>query len=218
MRNAITLTALSALMLTTAAAPSAAQSWTDGVYIRLFGGGSFLRDDTATLSGVGSGSVSFDPGFALGGALGYEVTRNISAEIELAYRSSSVSSFGNPALGTGGDYASLAVMANVTYQLDGWNVGLGRRLRPFAGVGLGVIEEIDFDLKGGTGPREFSDSGRLAFQVRSGLNWELTRNWVVSSEVRYFSAGTPKLAGQAGRTLEAGYASVDVLLGLAYRF
>lgn len=218
MRKAITLSALSALMLTMAAAPSAAQSWTDGIYIRLFGGGSFLRDDTATLSGTGSGSVSFDPGFAWGGAFGYEVTRNISAELELAYRSGNVSSFGNPALGTGGDYASLAVMANVTYQLDGWTVGLGHRLRPFAGVGLGVIEEIDFDLTGGAGPREFSDSGRLALQVRGGLNWELTRNWVVSSEVRYFSAGTPKLSGQGGRTLEAGYASVDVILGLAYRF
>lgn len=209
---------LSALMLTTAAAPSAAQGWTEGLYIRLFGGGSFLLDDTATLSNGRSGSVSFDPGFAWGGALGYEITRNISAELELIYRSAVVSSFGNPALGTGGDYASLAVMANVTYQLDGWKVGLGQRLRPFAGVGLGVIEEVDFDLQGGTSPGEFSDSGRLAFQVRGGLNWELTRNWIASTEVRYFNAGTPKLGGPAGRTLEAGYQSIDVLLGLAYRF
>jgi opacity protein-like surface antigen len=208
----------SALMLMTAASPSLAQSWTDGVTFRLFGGGSFLGDDTAKLSGTGSGSVSFDPGFAFGGAVGYELTPNISAELELVYRSAGVSRFGNPALGTGGDYASLAVMANVSYQLDGWAVGRGQRLRPFAGVGVGVIEEIDFDLKGGNSPREFSDSGRLALQARGGLNWELTRNWIASTELRVFSAGTPKLSGTGGRTLEAGYQTIDLLLGLTYRF
>lgn len=209
---------LSTLMLLATAAPGAAQSWNEGIYIRLFGGASFLQDDTAKLSGAGSGSVSFDPGFAGGGAIGYEVTRNISAELELVYRSANVSRFGNAALGTGGDYASLAVMANVLYQFDGWSLGAGQRLRPFAGAGLGLIEEVDFDVTGGTRAGGYSDSGRLAVQFRGGLNWELSRNWILSTELRYFTAGTPKLAGPSGRTLEVGYDTIDVLFGLAYRF
>ena len=209
---------LSALMVLAAATPSVAQNWSDGIYVRLFGGTSLLLDDTAQLSGVGSSSVSFDPGFAWGGAVGYEVTRNISTELELVYRSGNVERFGNARVGTGGDYASLTVIANVLYQLDGWNLGAGQRLRPFAGAGLGIVEEIDFDITGGARAGGYSDNGRLAVQLRGGLNWELGRNWIVSSELRYFSVGTPKLGGQAGRTLEAGYETVDVIFGLAYRF
>lgn len=209
---------LSALMLMAAATPSAAQSWSEGLYVRLFGGASLLLDDTAKLSGIGSSSVSFDPGSAVGGAVGYAVTRNISTELELVYRSGNVGRFGNARVGTGGDYASLAVIGNVLYQLDGWDLGGEQRLRPFAGVGLGFVEEVDFDITGGAAAGGYSDNGRLAVQLRGGLNWELGRNWSLSSEVRYFSAGTPKLGGQSGRTLEAGYDTVDVIFGLAYRF
>lgn len=209
---------LSALMLMAAATPSAAQSWSEGIYVRLFGGASLLQDSTAKLSGVGSSSVSFDTGFTWGGAVGYELTRNISTELEMVYRSANVGRFDNQRVGTGGDYASLAVMANVLYQLDGWNLGSGQRLRPFAGVGLGIVEEVDFDITGGTAPGGYSENGRFAWQVRGGLNWELSRNWIVSSELRYFSVGTPKLGGQAGRTLEAGYDAIDIVVGLAYRF
>lgn len=209
---------LSALMLMAAATPSAAQSWSEGLYVRLFGGASLLLDDTAKLSGVGSSSVSFDPGLAVGGAVGYAVTRNISAELELVYRSGNVGRFDNARVGTGGDYASLAVIGNLLYQLDGWDLGGGQRLRPFAGVGLGFVEEVDFDITGGAAAGGYSETGRLAVQLRGGLNWELGRNWSLSSEVRYFSTGTPKLSGQAGRTLEVGYDTVDLIFGLAYRF
>jgi opacity protein-like surface antigen len=64
----------------------------------------------------------------------------------------------------------------------------------------------------------YSRNNRFAWQVRGGLNWELSRNWILSSEVRYFGVGTPTLNGPAGRTLEAGYNTVDVMFGLTYRF
>jgi opacity protein-like surface antigen len=61
-------------------------------------------------------------------------------------------------------------------------------------------------------------SGCVPSQVRGGLNWEFNRNWILSSELRYFGVGTPTLNGPAGRTLEAGYNTFDVLFGLTYRF
>ena len=209
---------ISAILLMATTTPGAAQTWSDGIYLRLFGGASLLRNDNATLSGVGSGSVDYNTGFAWGGAFGYDITRNISTELELVYRSANVRRFGNGNIGTGGDYASLAVMGNALYQFDGWDLGRGQRLRPFAGAGLGFVQEIDFDITGGAGAGGYSRNNRFAWQVRGGLNWELSRNWILSSELRYFGVGTPTLNGPAGRTLEAGYNTFDVLFGLTYRF
>jgi len=211
--------ALTAIVLACMPSLAAAQDWSDGIYLKLLGGGSLLLGDKASRNDGTRSDVDFSPGAAAGAALGYEVTPNISFELEYMYRTSSVDRFASSGFGTGGDFASVIITANALYQWDGWAAPVGGRLRPFVGAGIGVTQEIDFDVKGGTAVGEYSDDGGLAFQLRAGANWELDRNWILSAEARYFDAGEPGMkSDRGGRTLDARYNGVEVLVGLAYRF
>lgn len=198
---------------------SAAQNWSDGIYLKLLGGSSFILGDDSRLNDGSRSNTDFSAGYAAGAALGYELTPNFSLELEYMYRSGDVDGFSSAGFGTGGDFASVIISANVLYQLDGWQVPLGGRLRPFVGAGIGVTQEIDFDVQGGAAAGEYSDSGGFAFQLRGGANWEITANWILSAEARYFDAGTPSMeADRGGRKLDARYNGVEALLGLSYRF
>lgn len=211
--------AIAAFALACAPSFASAQDWSDGVYLKLLGGGSFLLGDTASLNDGNRSDVDFSAGYAAGAALGYELTPNISLELEYMYRTGDVDSFSSAGFGSGGDFASVIISANALYQFDGWQAPVGGRLRPFVGAGIGVTQEIDFDVQGGTAAGEYSDSGGLAFQLRAGANWEIDANWILSAEARYFDAGEPSLkADRGGRKLDASYNGLEALVGLAYRF
>jgi opacity protein-like surface antigen len=211
--------AFAALALACAPSFAAAQDWSDGIYLKLSGGGSYLLGGDASLSDGSRSDVDFSAGYAAGAALGYELTPNISLELEYMYRTGDVDGFSSAGFGADGDFASVIISANVLYQFDGWQAPIGGRLRPFLGAGIGVTQEIDFDVQGGAAAGEYSDSGGFAFQLRAGANWELDANWILSAEARYFDAGEPGLkSDRGGRKLDAQYNGLEALVGLAYRF
>lgn len=197
-----------------------AQSLLDGVYVRGAGGVSALLDDTAAFKGGGPRSgVDFDTGYAVGIAVGYDFTPNISAEVEYMYRSSDISSFDRAGFGGGGDFASVVISAHLLYRFDGWEATENTRLRPFIGVGLGVAQEVDLDISRGPAAGEYEDSGALAFQARGGLEWTLSPSVSLGVEARYLNMGSLSLDPDGpGRDLKAKYETIDGLVSLAYRF
>ena len=196
----------------------AAEGWWDGIYLRAQGGGSFLRDADAQPPGGAPSGVSFDGGFVVAGAVGYEITDNILIEAEYAYRSADVDRFDAPGFGSGGDFASVILTANALYRLDGWETPIGQRLRPYAGFGVGFTQEIDLDIGSGASAGEYEDSGGFVWQVRGGLDWKLSDAVALNAELRYVDAGEPTFSGPGGARLDVGYAAVEGLVGLSYRF
>ena len=58
-------------------------------YVKGFGGFTFPQSDETTVQapvGTAGGTIDYDTGYALGAAVGYSLTPNISAELEYAYR------------------------------------------------------------------------------------------------------------------------------------
>jgi len=75
-----------ALVLGAAAASAQNGPW----YLKGFGGFTFPQSDATTVTapvGTAGGTIDYDTGYALGAAVGYSLTPNISAELEYAYRS-----------------------------------------------------------------------------------------------------------------------------------
>jgi outer membrane protein W len=191
----------------------------EGLYGKALGGLSLLQDDAARRGSAPRTDANYDSGISTGAAVGYTLTPNFAAELEFMYRTADLGSFGSPGLGTAGDYASAIVSAHVIYTFDGWYTGATGTCRPFVGIGLGVVEEVDFDVKGGTAPQEYEASGDLVWQVRAGADWAFAKEWSLTAEVRYLDMNTPDLkAKSGGANLKAGYSAVDLLVGLAYRF
>ena len=133
----------------------------------------------------------------------------IRAELEFAYRSSDVA--GLPAgIGTGDNFAWTALMVNGIYDFQGtggW--------RPYVGLGVGVLTEVDLDLTAPVG--EYSDIGVPAFQILLGTEYALNDRTSLYGEFRYLDAGSVDLAGQGG-LLRTDYSSADLLFGVSFRF
>jgi opacity protein-like surface antigen len=194
-----------ALFLALATSPAAA---TDaGYYARIFGGASALQGDSAMLGGA-SQALSYGSGAVFGGAVGYDYgTAPFRAELEFAYRT------GDSTGGIAGDFASTTFMLNGYYLFSS-----SGRLTPYAGLGLGYVTEIDFDITGGAGAGEYSDRGLLAWQAVLGLDYALSDRMSLFGEMRYFATETPSLVGPAGASLSASYDTLDILAGLSFRF
>jgi len=180
-------------------------------YFKGFGGVSDLQSDTLSFGGAAS-SVDYDTGVIFGGAFGYDYAGSPwRSEIEYAYRSSDATPV--PSIGTGGDFASTSLMINGFYSFGGSGA-----LRPYAGLGIGVVTEIDFDIDAGPAAGEYNDSGGFAAQLMVGADYAVSDRVSLFGELRYFSAGSQTLDGPGGSTFEADYDSLDALVGLTVRF
>lgn len=198
--------------------PAKAEGILDRLYVELQAGGGWLYGNNVVIDDDGTAlesDVDYDVGLLGGGAIGLDISPNWRAELEYMYRSNDVDDFGGSEIDAdAGDFASVAIMANAEYRFG----SADQPLRPYIGVGAGLIEEIDFDVEGGDDAGEFSDRGRFAFQLMAGVDYALTENWSVGGELRYFDAGSVKLDGDAGRELEADYRLTSLLLGVRYSF
>jgi opacity protein-like surface antigen len=179
-----------------------------GLYLEAFAGPSMLRDTDVT--GNVRGEATFKSGPVVGAAVGYDYANSpFRSELEFIYRSGDAKTFAGSA---SGDFASTTFMANGYYDFK-----TEGSLTPFAGAGVGYVTEIDFDIAGGAGTGQYNDRGGFAWQAMGGINYALTNRIGLSGELRYFDAGSRTLNGSAG-SIKAGYASLDAILGVRYRF
>lgn len=179
-----------------------------GFYARAWGGVSDLRDDTLSFGGA-TATLNFDTGVSFGGAFGYDYPDSpLRAEVEFNYRSADATDI-PLAFGSEGDFASTSLMINGIYAFD-----TGSALRPYVGLGIGALTEIDFDI----GDAEFSDRDGFAYQAMIGVEYPVSDRFALFAEARYFSAGSVDLETDAGEGLTADYDSIDINFGGSLKF
>lgn len=131
-RSAATFGVLAALVpLASMPGTAAAQSVGD-IYWGLFGGAQFYNDNE-----VGNADVEFDPGFAVGGQLGY-IFGSVRAEAEIEYNESEVSEFGNA--NSSADFSALRGTGSLYFDFIGFNQS---NILPYAGAGFG-LSSVEF--------------------------------------------------------------------------
>lgn len=186
-------------------------------YLRATGGLSLLPSTSLDSSDAGAlddADASFDPGFAYTFGGGYRVAKDWSIEAELGYRTNPIDRVRNAGPDvTGGDFASLGFFANGIYRLP-----VEGRLRPYFGLGLGLLEEIDIDLGAGSDV-DYSDSA-FAGQAIVGIDYQLSSRWSVQIEGRYLQSFGQDLTAESGSGIryDADYQPISLLLGLTWSF
>lgn len=185
-------------------------------YVKGFGGATFQQDSDVDIfvegSRFGTGDIDFDTGYTVGAAVGANFTPNFGMELEYAYRRSDVDRFRFEGEDSdGGKSRSDAFMLNALYNFDG--MGANGQWRPYAGGGLGLAR-VRIGPEGDSIERNWI----LAYQLIGGIAYDVTPEWSLNGEVRWFATegGRYNIGGDA--SLKADWETVDVLVGATYRF
>lgn len=203
-----------AIALTSAPATAAEDR---GLSVTAIGGASQIADPSARF-GSQAGRLSLGSGTAFGGSVGWRFAPAWRLEGEVLYRNNRVDTSTVPGIDPqsgDADYASVALMANLLWDVGRWTVGPAT-LRPYIGMGIGRLQELDTDLRAGGQAVEFSGSGG-ARQLLTGLEWDYRSGWTAGVGLRWVDAGRVKLTGTAG-TLEVDHRGWSGELRLGYRF
>jgi opacity protein-like surface antigen len=189
-----------------------AYSW----YVKGFGGATFMQDQDADLYSGGTrivgGDIDFDTGWTLGGAVGADLTDNFALELEYAHRRADVSSFRLDGFRIDADDSrSDSIMLNALYSMDG--MGANGAWRPYVGGGVGTTS-----LTLNAGGDDLERNWILAYQLIGGVAYDITPNWSLNGEVRWFAAEGGRYSAPGNSSLRADYQTIDLLVGATYRF
>jgi opacity protein-like surface antigen len=209
--------------LSVVAMPLQAQTDEPGFYGTIYAQSSWLNStkfDELGNAGFGSGlKAEFDGGIGFGGDIGYIYGNGWAAEFEWNWRRHDLQSLrrGSSTLVTDGDFASNILFVN----------GVRRFVRPsggwvpYAGAGLGWVQEIDFDLNSGSTERAWADQGSFGVQLIAGAEIPLGEIWQLTADVRLLRIGSVELPaeeGVTGRLAEPEYNPLSVQIGLRRKF
>ena len=198
-----------------------ADSWSDGLYVELFGGLHGLAGGDVR-QGSSAGKASYSGGPMFGAAFGKNLSSRWALETEFFYRSNDLNSIKTGPLGGAneGDFASANLMFNGVYTFtrpDG--SPLWGDLSPYLGAGLGVLQEADMDLKVGGVTRQYSGNWMPAAQAFLGVRYALNQRWSLFLETRYHFAGEIKLkSGSGDPAIKADYNGLSGIAGLRFAF
>jgi len=205
------------------ASPLQAQTEARGFYATVYAQASWLDSTGFDESGsamFGPGlKAEFDGGTGFGGDIGFLYGNGWAAEFEWNWRRHDLESLrrGGTTLVTDGDFASNVLFVN----------GLRRFVRPaggwvpYAGVGLGWVQEIDFDLNTGNTERAWSDQGKFGVQLMGGAEFPLGESWKLTTDVRLLRIGSVELPAEEGVTgllAKPEYNPLSVQIGLRRKF
>ena len=98
---------------------------------------------------------------------------------------------------------------------------MNTKLRPYLGAGIGLVQEIDMDIKSAAGvENSYSASNELAGQLMAGIEYPIAQNWDLSTEIRYTKVSNIDLKQEngTGRINNVDYDPVTVGVGLTYNF
>jgi hypothetical protein len=199
-----------------AAADTPRDLWTSGWFTAVSAGLSIVPGGDVTLAGE-TYEGDFSNGLLFKAAVGKAWNANWSASLEWFYRTNSVDELASPSRTiTGGDLASNSAFVTVTYALDErWS---WRGVRPYAGLGVGFIQEVDLDLDGFAN-EEFSAKGEFAYQWLIGLQRRLGNAGLLFLEGRAIASGKQELdSSTAPRFAAIEYDTWSILAGLRYSF
>jgi opacity protein-like surface antigen len=209
--------------LAAVATPLQAQSDAPAWYATVYAQSSWLDSTSFNESGsagFGSGlTAKFDGGIGFGGDIGYRYGNGWAAEFEWNWRRHDLESLrrGSTTLVTDGDFASNILFVNGLRRFErpagGWV--------PYAGVGMGWVQEIDFDLNTGNTERAWSDQGEFGVQLMAGAEFPLGESWQLTTDVRLLRIGSVELPAEEGATgllAKPDYNPLSVQVGLRRKF
>ena len=92
-----------------------------------------------------------------------------------------------------------------------------RSWHPFVGAGIGM-SRISAEWKV-NGSKVVDDSDWVfAYQAFAGVSYDLTKNWELSAQYRYFATQDPEFSDNSGDRFSGEYASHAILAGVSYKF
>ena len=186
------------------------------------------------------GKLNFDLGWTGVASIGWGFGNGIRAEIEGNYRNNEVDSirgFGIAPVGrVGGFQRTYGVMANVFYDFDFANFGLGQSIfQPYVGIGAGYAWTDWNNVRGqntGNGLAIFSNdtNGQFAYQGIVGISApiEAVPGLSLTAEYRYMGSLKPDIRGSVinpagGKVSEGKYRFSEAqnhsaIIGVRYAF
>lgn len=181
-------------------------------YAGVDAGVNFIPDaDTSSSATNYDGSYQSETGYAGLAQFGYSFG-GPKAEFEVGYRRNGIDGI-RGVDGGDGRMSSLAFMANGIYEFlpqSKWH--------PFIGAGIGYADVIA-KAKTGTGGRWVDDEDwQFAYQGMAGVSYDVTRNWAVKAQYRYFATLDPDFKDVSGNKVDSEYSSHSVLVGFTYKF
>ena len=154
---------------------------------------------------------SFDPGFGLAAAVGYDFLNGIRTELEIGYKMNDVDKIrvsGSPSAGFKGDMSAFTVMGNVFYDFLP-----NEKVSPFLGAGIGFAN-LDFDI---SDINVSDDDNVFAYQLMAGIAYALNHNLILDVQYRFF--GTEKPSFNLGFPASFDeYKTHNILFELRYAF
>lgn len=180
-----------------------------------------LSDFSANSESVFGASVVADirlgSGQVAGLGIGYRLNSNISTEFAWEYRSNdSEVSLANGKRFEEGNYASNTFFLNALYHFDSVT-----KWRPYIGIGLGWLQEIDIDLESSGQEFSYSANGDIGFQIMGGVDYRLSDTWQLQAELRFSDFSDIKLEsenGSIGSFNNFEYSPMTFQLALVYAF
>lgn len=185
------------------------------VYLEVHGGLNIAHESDIDDSGDGLKSITYDPGYAVGGAVGYRINPNWRLEGEVTYRRNKVDDLevGSNKDGARGRAESSAFLANGYYDFansTAWT--------PYLGLGIGVAAVGWFNVKE-SGTNLIDDASfAFAYQLGGGVAYEFAPGLALTLDYRYFRTTDVTIQEESAEFSEFSYQNSSVWLGLRYTF
>ena len=203
------VTAIFALVFITTSAHAADK----GMYFSGNLGLSILSDADNEQLGVVLES-SFDPGFNIGVAIGYDYG-SVRAEAEIAYHRNdvdevSVLGFGFPG---DGEVSAISFMVNGYYDFGSENSSVV----PYLGGGIGIANiDADVSILG----LQFVDDNAtvFAYQFMAGLGFNIGPTTTLTAGYRFFATSDPEFDDVAGFPFDSEYLAHEFNVGVRVAF
>jgi opacity protein-like surface antigen len=183
--------------------------------LRVFGGWNLVENMDARIgTGASPAELDFNPGWALGGAIGKYMTCNLRRELEFTYRQNTpamvVFPNGNFDDDIEGSIRAYSVMGNLVYEAPHMRIG---KFQPYAGTGIG-IGVVDANMPFGADTYTIDDAA-IAYQGFVGFQREVGSRAKVFAEYRMFGTDKVDIVGPVG-TARDNYLAHNVLFGLQF--
>jgi OmpA-OmpF porin, OOP family len=218
-RTALMAMTASAIAITAAALPAAAQAQeAGGLYGRIDGGyspGTGADIDTPALVGIGADQKD---GYLVSGAIGFADESGFRVEGELSHRQNKLKA--SPTLDPGGKLSANSLMLNGYYEFGGSEA----RVRPYIGAGAGVARvKLRAENSAPLLPVSINDkTTSFAYQAMAGVAVKMSDKLAVDVGYRYFVASKldgVALSPPAGPTaFESDYKQHAATVGLRLGF
>jgi outer membrane protein W len=191
-------------------------------YVRIGAGASVQNDQNIDQTGLAAsgidGKMNIDSGYTAGISLGYMIDKHWSTEVAWDYISNDADlklSNGNQL--KNGDLASTILFFNGRYTFDEI---AQTKLRPYLGAGLGLVTEIDADVRLAGKSLEFNERNKLAYQLMAGATYPINEKIDFDAGVRYLRVDSVDLeqTGGSGKIKNLDYDPWLFTVGVTYKF